>query len=380
MSKAWISCADFRQPGWLFFESGNGRFWQEIAIQCCQRTQGQFNARLKICTLMLYTIVYDTVGRNCENKFISLKKCTFMKTVISSLESTAETLLKLTGTALKFSIALGSACVIIYALRVGHFPQGLTLGDGLLFLLAASCFGFVYVMFVGCLVSLGICLSVVVRPILNFVFKYIRKRVNPKKEIAHELALFHWGAIPFALVAVVLIWTFGQREIVAYWNLPLLSVALYIFYSIAKSAGAQYRRHERLLNSVIVTRDKDELQSSGEAEKQKSAYLVSITAVMLLPLVMGGVSGLLMDGAMRMAQIRIEHAAVYVKAPYNALIPDALVTKETKAPEGYKGYAGVIVQFKGFGNTTVIAFKDDGLQRQLDIPNDQIIVEKKTGG
>jgi hypothetical protein len=300
-----------------------------------------------------------------------------MKTVISSLESTVESLLKVTGAALKFSIALGSACVIIYALRVGHFPQGLTLGDGLLFLLAASCFGVVYAMFVGCLVSLGICLSIVTRPIFNFVFKCIQKKINPKKEMAYEIAPFHWGAVPFGLVAVVLIWAFGQRDIVAYWNLPLLSIALYIFYSIAKSAGAQYRSHERLLSSVIVTPEKDELQSSGKAGKQKSAYLVSITVVMLLPLILGGVSGLLMDGAMRMAQVRIEHAAVYVKAPYNALMPDALVVREAKAPEGYKAYAGVTVQFKGFGNTTVIAFKDGPLQRQLDVPNDQIIVEKK---
>lgn len=320
----------------------------------------------------------DTVRESCKTSNPP-HRCAFMKTVISSLESTAESLLKLTGAALKFSIALGSACVIIYALRVGHFPQGLTLGDGLLFLLAASCFGVVYAMFVGCLVSLGICLSIVTRPIFNFVFARIQKKVNPKKEMAYEMARFHWGAIPFALVAGVLIWAFGQHDNVAYWNLPVLSIALYVFYSIAKSAGAQYRRHERLLNSVIVTPEKDELQSSGEAGKKKSAYLVSITVVMLLPLVMGGVSGLLMDGAMRMAQVRIENAAVYVKAPYNALLPDALVVKEAKAPEGYKAYAGVTVQFKGFGNTTVIAFKDGELQRQLDIPNDQIIVEKKTG-
>lgn len=320
----------------------------------------------------------DTVWGSFKRLLLPRHRYELMKTVISSLESTTESLLKLMGAALKFSIALGSACVIIYALRVGHFPQGLTLGDGLLFLLAASCFGVVYAMFVVCLVSLGICLSIVIRPVFNFVFKRIRKKVNPKKEIAHEMALFHWGATPFAVVAIVLIWAFGQRDIVAYWNLPLLSIALYIFYSIAKSAGAQYRRHERMLNSVIVTPEKDELQSSGAAGKQKSAYLVSITVVMLLPLVLGGVSGLLMDGAMRMAQVRIEHAVVYVKAPYNALMPDALVAKEVKVPEGYKAYAGVTVQFKGFGNTTVIAFKDDGLSRQLDVPNAQIIVEKKT--
>ncbi|MNJ67704.1 hypothetical protein D3C77_638980 [compost metagenome] len=68
-----------------------------------------------------------------------------------------------------------------------------------------------------------------------------------------------------------------------------------------------------------------------------------------------------------------------MKAPYNALLPDGLIAKEAKVPEGYKAYAGVTVQFKGFGTTTVILFSDNGLRRQLDIPNDQIIVEKKIG-
>ncbi|WP_410922208.1 hypothetical protein [Pseudomonas aeruginosa] len=300
-----------------------------------------------------------------------------MKKFISYLEPIAESLSKLAGTALKFSIALGSACVIIYALRIGHFPQGLTLGDGLLFLLAASCFGFVYAMFVGCLVSLGICLSIVTRPILIFIAKRRSKKINSKKQPHYELTPFHWSTIPFALVAIILIWSFGKHEISAYFTLPLLSTALYIFYSIAKSAGFRYRHYERLLSSSIIIPEKDELQRSGAIQKEKNTYLLCTTIIMLLPLLIGGVSGLLIDGAMRMAQIRLEHVTVYIKKPYSTLMPDELVVNELKAPDGYKPYANVTVQFTGFGNTTVIAFKAGERQRQLDIPNDQIIIEKK---
>ncbi|KPG85098.1 hypothetical protein [Pseudomonas sp. RIT-PI-o] len=299
-----------------------------------------------------------------------------MKTVISSLESTAESLLKLAGVALKFSIGLGSACVIIYALRVGHFPQGLTLGDGLLFLLAASCFGVVYAMFVGCLVSLGVCFAIVIRPVFNFIYSFVKRKTGSKKNMPYELAAFHWGAIPFALLAALLIWGLGRHDNVAYWNLPLLSVVLYFFYSVVKDAGAKYRSHERFLNTVIETPEKDALRRSGDAGKAKNAYLICLSLVMVTPLLMGGVSGQLMDGAMRMAQVRIEHATVYIKSPYNALMPDASIAKEIKAPDGFKAYSDVIVQFKGFGSTTVIAFMDAKLRRQLDIPNDHIIVEK----
>lgn len=303
-----------------------------------------------------------------------------MKKVISSLESTSESLLKICGAVLKFTIGLGSACVIIYALRIGHFPQGVTLGDGLLFLLAACCFGAVYILFVASLTALGICMSFVLRPMFRAVFAWAqRKELKPKK-MKYELARFHGAAIPFAVIAVLMILVFGQQEQAAYWQLTLLSVALYIFYSIAKGADAQRRSNERLLNTLIHTPEKALLQKTGNVEKERSAYLVSITVMMLTPILFGGVSGQLIDTAMRVAQVRIESATLYLKAPYSSLIPEALIAKDLKAPEGYKAYAGLTVEFKGFGSTTVIAFSDGKVRRQLDIPNSQIIVEKKAGG
>lgn len=303
-----------------------------------------------------------------------------MKTVISSLESTTESFLKLISSALKFSIGLGSACVILYALRIGHFPQGLTLGDGLLFLLAACCFGAVYILFVVCLISLGIFLSFLIRPLLIFIVEFVqKKRTGQHKKITLELVRFHWGSVPFALAALLLIFGFGRRDIVAYWNLPMLSIALYVFYSIAKTAGAKYRSHERLLNTMIELPEKDALRRSGHAEKEKNAYLISIGMVMLTPLAVGGVSGQLIDGAMRLAQIRIENATIYIKAPYNTLMPSGLIAKEVKTPEKYTAYSGVTAQFRGFGNSTVIAFLDEKVKRQLDIPNDHIILEKSLG-
>ncbi|PIF52747.1 hypothetical protein CLU80_5232 [Pseudomonas sp. 29] len=301
-----------------------------------------------------------------------------MKKVISSIESTADSLLKICSAALKFTIGLGSACVIIYALRIGHFPQGVTLGDGLLFLLAACCFGAVYVLFVASLTSLGICMSIVLRPLFRVFHAWTQRKKSKPKKMKYELARFHGAAIPFAVIGVVLILVFGQQEKAAYWQLTLLSVALYIFYSIAKGADEKRKRNERLLSTLIHTPEKACLQKTGNAEHEKSAYLVSLTVMMLTPILFGGVSGQLIDTAMRVAQVRIEKPTLYLKAPYSSLIPDALVAKDFKAPEGYKAYAGVTVEFKGFGSSTVISFPDGKIKRQLEIPNNQIIVEKKT--
>lgn len=301
-----------------------------------------------------------------------------MKKVISSLESTVDSLLKICSAALKFTIGLGSACVIIYALRIGHFPQGVTLGDGLLFLLAACCFGAVYALFVVSLTSLGICMSFFLRPMFRAAFKWTQRKETKPKKMKYELAKFHGAAVPFAVIGVLLILALGQQEKAVYWQLTLLSVALYIFYSIAKGADAERRITEQLPSSLIYTPEKASSQKTENRKNEKSTYFVSLAVMMLTPILFGGVSGQLIDAAMRLAQVRIENASLYLKTPYSSLIPDTLVSKGSKSPEGYKAFTGLTVEFKGFGSSTVIAFSDGTFRRQLDIPNNQIIVERKS--
>ncbi|ENO90260.1 hypothetical protein C666_02310 [Thauera linaloolentis 47Lol = DSM 12138] len=249
-----------------------------------------------------------------------------------------------------------------------------------MFLLAAACFGAVYALFVGCLLSLGICLSFIVRPLLRGIFwlwgKITRADVRP----GYELAGFNWFALPFALFAVLLVLDLGREDVTLYWGLPLLSVGLYLFYSAARDAGVRFRHGERLLASAIAMPEKDVFRRSGEVNKYKNVQLMGIAVVALLPLFLSGAFGYLLEGAMRMAQVRIEAPAIYVKAPYATLLPEALASRHPRVPEGYTAYIGTTVLFKGFGNMTVVAFPDANGTRQLAIPNEQIIVERQSGG
>ena len=69
--------------------------------------------------------------------------------------------------AFKFGVFTGGSCVILYSLRIGHFPQDLSLGDGILFLMAAACFGIVYIFFTISLISLGMLIS----PLIKIITK-----------------------------------------------------------------------------------------------------------------------------------------------------------------------------------------------------------------
>lgn len=299
-----------------------------------------------------------------------------MKPLFLSLESTTDSLMKMAGVALKISIALGSVCVILYSIRIGHFPQGLALGDGLLFLLAAGCFGFLYAIFVAGLIGLGSCLSPVINRTLKFICWIAAKLSRKKIEPAYNLEPFRMAAIPFAFVAVLMIGGLGQQDHSAYLKLLAVAVMLHVFYSIVIDAGKKLRDAQRLQSMVIETPGK--ATASTEAEKHKGIYWIVCSLMMLLPLLIGGVSGQLMDSAMRLANVRIEQPVLYTKAPYDALFPDSFIAKKLKAPEGYKAYEGISIRFKGFGNTTVVAFNDGATLRQLEIPNDQIIVEKQS--
>ncbi|MDC6383480.1 hypothetical protein BW687_025265 [Pseudomonas graminis] len=265
----------------------------------------------------------------------------------------------------------------MYALKIGHFPQGLALGDGLLFLIAAACFGFVYVMFAICMGSIGIFFSPLIRGIIHLLAWIVFKVTKSEKAIKYQLAPFHWISIPFAGIGGLLIFWMGKRDPVAYMNLPLLPIAIYLFYSIARSSGADYRREDRLARATIVTTESERLAHANKADNNKTAYFASVSVLIFLPLLFGGVTGQLTDGAMRLAQVRVEKAMVYVKAPYSTLLPADLNAADIQAPEGYKAFRDVTVLFQGFGTTTAIGFKDKDRSRQVDLPNDSLIVEKE---
>lgn len=299
-----------------------------------------------------------------------------MKLALSPFESATDSLMKVAGAAVRLSIALGSACVILYSIRIGHFPQGLTLGDGLLFLLAAGCFGFLYAFFTAGLVGLGSCLSPLMNQVLKFSCWVMAKLRGRKIDPTYELEPFRWIAVPFAVVAVVMIIALGGSDYSVHLKLLATAVMLHVFYSCAVDTSKKLRAAQKLQDSVVETSYK--AQAVVEASKHKNVYHIVFFLMLLLPLLIGGVSGQLLDSAMRLANVRIEQPVIYARAPYGDLLPESLIAKNLKAPEGYKAYEGISVRFKGFGSTTVVAFKDEGAERQLEIPNDQIIVERKS--
>lgn len=291
------------------------------------------------------------------------------------LSSSIDNVTKAVSTLTKLGILVGGVCVIAYSLRIGYFPQDLSIGDGALFLMAAGCFGVVYAFFVACLVSLGVFLSPLIRIPFNAFIRIVNHFSKRKRPPAYELAPFDWVTGLFAFFAVILIVAFGRGEHSAYWNLPLLSVGLYFFYSIFHSSGKKLRTILSVQNTVLHTNDKENIAKLGNPDHLRRAQYISLAAVVVMPLVLGHVSGQLLDTAMRFGRIRLDHPTIYMKSPYALMLPKSLTSREHPTLADYTRFDGTIVLFNGFGKNTVISFPDAGSMRTLKIPDDQIIVE-----
>lgn len=299
-----------------------------------------------------------------------------MNKKITSANATADEFQKLAAATLKLSISIGCICIIAYSIRISHFPQGLSLGDSLLFILTATCFGFVYIIFLASLTGLGLFFSFVFRPITKGLIAISRKKTRPQKtHVRHEMIRFEKKSIILSIFAGIFIYQFGKVDPSSYITLPLLSAFLYIFYSILKSSEKTYRHSDRLTKSLIITKEREKLIQSNEISSHRTQYYFALSIIIISPLLISGVSGQILDSAMRLAKIRLENPVIYIKYPYADLLPPGQINTKIKSPLDFLAYDDVIVLFRGFGNTSVIEFKDGNKNRTLGIPNDHIIIE-----
>ncbi len=299
-----------------------------------------------------------------------------MKKTTLQIETGIDSLAKITTNIVKLGTLIGAFFVTMYCLRIDHFPQDLSLGDGLLLLLAGGAFGAVYVFFLVCHIALGtalfpvtkfICKAIVALPFLRFA----------QKEHLHRFTPFSWQSLPFAFVAVLLIYLMGRNDPILYWLLPLWAVALHIFYSVFSSCGDKIRILEGAQNSIVHNIVRAPIDCNQDIETLKNTRIATLAVIVIAPLVASGIYGQILDSAMRLANVRLESPTIYLKDPYLALLPKNLISKTQRISKDYVAFEGAKVFFKGFGKTTIISFADGTVRRQLEIPNDQIIVENR---
>jgi hypothetical protein len=275
-------------------------------------------------------------------------------------------------TAAKLGIPIGAGCIFFYALSIGYFPRDLTIGDGLLMLVAATCFGMTLLFFLACLFGLGMLSSPIVRLVVKIFISIYNKFAKEKVQQAHDFAPFSWIAIPLALYAGIVIYGFGKTNHIAYYTLPAISILLYMFYSILHSCTAKIKVIQKeKQNKIIVPKDVSKVEDEANL---KNGQLFSIVALLFVPLLLGGVSSQLLDAAMRMMHVRIESTAVLVTDRYQSLISLPPAFEYPAESSSWYRYNDAKVLFHGYGKYTVISVRVKDTDIVLEIPNEKIII------
>lgn len=274
----------------------------------------------------------------------------------------------------KVGLLLGGSCLILYCYRLNYFPAGLSVGDGFLLIALAASFGFVYGLFVVSLSALGLWFTPILRSIQNLVF-WLRRRC--KKSVAGEhldLVRPDMNALVFGGVGVLFILVLAQVEPSAAWTLPATAFVLGIVLATYQRAAARLAQisFEEAMDIIIPPRSPQLMRP--DKERLRIVRFLSPIAIFTLPLLVGGVSGVLLDSAMHLAKIKKDASHVMLKEPYSQFVPEQLKADKWVSVADYTTFESVDVVFSGVGQKTVIEFQaGDGYQR-LAVPNDEIIV------
>lgn len=288
-----------------------------------------------------------------------------------SLKDALGDLLTATSLAGRLGLFIGYLCVAFYFAKIGFLPQELSIGDGILLFMSATFFGLVYLVFTACFLSFGITVFYLPLKSLFWCVGRVLKKIENKDMQHYELARFNFISLVFAFLAAYLIFLFDKKDETAYRQLVLLSLALYFCYSFYLSIDNKLNEINNANRSFFTFMEEN-------PHKLRKVKYQLLCCILILPLALGGVSGQLLEGAMRAAQIRIDNPKpiIFVREPYASLLPKNRALFIMSTPKSYIPFINISILFKGFGKTTVVSFDEKNHTRKIEILNDHIIVER----
>lgn len=147
------------------------------------------------------------------------------------LDTQIDFIMKALSLAAKIGLLIGGVCIVFYSLINGHFPQGVSIGDGLLFLIAALCFGVVYLVFTACITSTGVLLSPILIPLLKLIQHITNKFSEKKTDLAFSLKTITLPSVIFGFFGAAFIFALARKDIFGHVQLLILPIFQYLIYS-----------------------------------------------------------------------------------------------------------------------------------------------------
>ncbi|WP_416775890.1 hypothetical protein ACNFJN_12020 [Xenorhabdus budapestensis] len=288
---------------------------------------------------------------------------------INNLDKKLGVINKILSLAFKLGVTLGGAVLLFYCWKIGYFPQEVSVGDGLLLILLAVAFGGVYLFFVVCLTSLGILLRPVWHGLQSLFLLLLRGYEKATgKSTKYTPFIIEKGGIElfiFAIFGLFFIWGYSLSDVRVLATLVLCVWGCALLWSLYQQSSREIDQLEQ--KEIITDDDSNRLKHLGNWQ------LLTLGAILVIPLLIGGVSGKLLDGSMSLANVRTNAAVVHIKEPYVKYATEyGLKGKESNFGSEYAKFENVSISFNGFGKNVVIeAIGSDGTV-PLVIPADHV--------
>jgi hypothetical protein len=276
--------------------------------------------------------------------------------------------------AFKVGLIVGGSVFLGYCWKIGYFPRDVSIGDGLLFLMLAIAFGSIYLLFTASLTCLGITLRPIWHGIyrsFNYLVKLYNKVFGANKVVSEfNIITGKLEHFIFALFGLLFVWGFGSFDLKVLGSLILAVFGCALLWSGHQESGSE----------IIEIESKENLSADDNKRisflKQHQKILAVV--ILFIPLLFGGVSGKLLDGAMRLSNVKEDKATIHVKKPYIKYVEEHNIkAKESNLGKDYGTFENMSILFNGFGKNAVLI--QNGVDKPINIiiPNDHLIVVQR---
>lgn len=270
-----------------------------------------------------------------------------MSTNYQNLEKQLEIIPKILKVALQLGIGVGALIIIIYSGKVGYYPNGLTIGDGLLFIAVALSFGLSYSIVVLVLYGAAVLLTplwqfglFILLQIYKLWLKIKRSTLQPEVFKFPPLTTDNLGTTSVGFIGLVIIFRNYNNDPELFWGLMssvLLIAVCYLLY-----------------NSLDTSEDDTESQKKSK----KKVQLIFIFAIYLIPIVIGKFQGNVLNQTMRLIGVRSDSAIVQFDKDYQLFVNELLKEKSQKTYEAK-------ILYNGLGSSSVIEINN----KRFVVPN-----------
>lgn len=281
--------------------------------------------------------------------------------------------------AFKWAMLLpGGICLLIYSMYLGHFPEGIELGEGLAFYLLCAAFWLVYVLYAAVAATMG---AVAMAPIAILGQHFQRKRApKDRRSGQHSSPQVDYKAMYDSALWVPA--TLGYVVLLAYathdWQNALQFFGMALLQGLVLALLIQVRTRIRSRSSgLLLTQQTDEEQRNSMSQL-RSVRAALILVLFVVPLMFGPNKVSLVNAAFQAAQLRKENATIHVKKPWSERVARSqLKTAKSFLGDEYVEFRQVNVLLRSVGTVVILELPAVGSTQpvKLPVPAEAVYVE-----